>query len=120
MESKELSLIIAYIQPFLLEPVVDALRLLPEFPGLSVTDARGFGRHGARPPQEGERGEVSPLGERARIEILCRRVDVMPIVQTVHRAAHTGNPGDGKILVIDVSWAGQIRTNKTGTAALLC
>lgn len=34
----------AFIQPFMLGKVTKALEEIPEFPGLSVSDVRGFGR----------------------------------------------------------------------------
>jgi nitrogen regulatory protein PII len=35
--------VVAFIQPFQLESVVDSLRGLPDFPGMSVSEVRGFG-----------------------------------------------------------------------------
>ncbi|HJZ04369.1 MAG TPA: P-II family nitrogen regulator, partial [Patescibacteria group bacterium] len=34
----------AFIQPFMLGKVTNALEGIPEFPGMSVSDVRGFGR----------------------------------------------------------------------------
>ena len=50
MDSEIITAIVAFIQPFQLDRVVNALRRLPDFPGMSVSDVRGFGRHGAHPP----------------------------------------------------------------------
>ena len=40
----------AIIQEFMLPKVVEALRTHPEFPGLTVSRVRGFGRHGTGLP----------------------------------------------------------------------
>jgi len=40
------------------------------------------------------------------------------IVDTIQRTAHTGNPGDGKIYVIEVSYVVKIRTNERGESAI--
>ena len=34
----------AIIQPFLVSKVVEALRSMPDLPGITVSDVRGFGR----------------------------------------------------------------------------
>ena len=72
MDSEIITAIVAFIQPFQLDRVVNALRRLPDFSGMSVSDVRGFGRHGAHPPHRGERGEVGAFAPAVRIEIFCR------------------------------------------------
>ena len=119
MSSEVLQLVVAYIQPFQLEKAVDTLRLLPNFPGMSVSDVRGFGRHGAHPPHAGERTEVEPFEKRIRIEIFCRAKELQSIVYALRGAAHTGHAGDGKIFVLPVEFALTIRTGTEGTAAVV-
>jgi nitrogen regulatory protein PII len=110
--------IVAFIQPFQLERVVDALRSLPRFPGISVSRVEGFGRLEAHPPRKGERTEVDPFKPRVRLEIYCRGTDVASIAETIRQAARTGNPGDGLILVGDLAWVYRIRTDEEGQSAL--
>lgn len=118
MESVPLSFVVAYIQPFQLDSVVDALRHLPGCPGMSVSEVRGFGCARAHPPREGEKAEVDPFERRLRIEIFCRPGDVVGIVNAIRQAAHTGHPGDGKIFAGPVTLAQRIRTGEWGEAAL--
>ena len=118
MDGTSLTAVIAFIQPFQLESVVNALRRMPGFPGMSVTEVRGFGRHGAHPPQVGDLAEVEPLEKKIRLEIYCLASEATSIVQAIRQAAHTGHQGDGKIFVIDVAWATRIRTGEIGPAAL--
>ncbi|HQR45280.1 MAG TPA: P-II family nitrogen regulator [Thermoanaerobaculia bacterium] len=120
MNSVALNSIVAFIQPFQLEQVVDGLRQLPNFPGMSVSEAQGFGRHSAHPPRAGERSEVEPFRPAVRIEIICRDVELTGIVDTLRATAHTGNPGDGMIFISTVAWAVRIRTGEEGSSALLC
>lgn len=110
--------IVAFIQPFQIERVVDALRSIPDFPGMSVSEVRGFGRLQAHQPRRGERTEVEPFERRVRIEIHCVGSAVSAIAETIHRAAHTGNSGDGVIFISDLAWAYRIRSEEQGQDAL--
>ena len=119
MTSGEVLHIVAFIRPFQLAKVTDALRVLPNFPGMSVSDGRGFGSHLAHPPAEGERGEVHPFKEFVRIEIFCRGTDEVAITETILHLSHTGHRGDGKIFVSSVRSARRIRTGDWGDSAVL-
>ncbi len=118
MNEDSIAVVIAFIQAFQLDPVVDALRGMPGFPGMSVTEICGFGRHGAHPPHAGETGEVIPLEKKLRVEIFCRRSETTSILEMIRQEAHTGNQGDGKVFVVDVACAMRIRTGEVGFAAL--
>ena len=72
MQTNPLHFVVAFIQPFQLDRVVDAVRRIPNFPGMSVSEARGFGSHAAHPPRAGERSEVHPFEARLRLEVFCR------------------------------------------------
>ncbi len=118
MSGESLNAVVVFIQPFQLESVVNALRRMPKFPGISVSEVRGFGRHGAHPPHEGELAEVVPLEKKVRLEVYCLASEATSILQAIRQAAHTGHQGDGKIFVVDVAWAMRIRTGEIGPAAL--
>jgi len=116
--SSELQFIVAFIQPFQLDAVVDAVRRMPDFPGMSVSEVRGFGSHAAHTPREGERSEVHAFEARLRLEVFCRLDEASSIVETIGQAAHTGHPGDGKIFAGPVTLAQRIRTGDWGDAAI--
>ena len=118
MESQALQLVVAYIQPFQLERVVDALRRLSCTPGMSIVEVHGMGCTGAHPPRRGEDTEVRPLEHHLRIDSYCGEGDVDAIVEALRVAAHTGHPGDGKIFVSPVSAAWRIRTGESGEAVV--
>jgi nitrogen regulatory protein PII len=113
-----LSYVVAFIQPFQLDGVVDALRGLPRFPGMSVSDVRGMGAHRAHPPAAGEETEVHPFERKVRIEIFCLPSELAAIIETIRKAAHTGNAGDGKVFAGPAILALRIRTGEWGEAAL--
>jgi nitrogen regulatory protein PII len=117
--SSELQFIVAFIQPFQLDAVVDAVRRMPNFPGMSVNEVRGFGSHVCHPPPAGERSEVRAFEARLRLEVFCRLDEMTSIVGTIRQAAHTGHPGDGKVFAGPVTLAQRIRTGEGGNAAIL-
>ena len=120
MPGSPLAVVVAFIQPFQLEAVVNALRGVPDFPGMSVCEVRGFGAHAAHPPRSGEASEVDPFKKKMRIEVCCVETQVDSIVEAIRSAAHTGNPGDGKVFSYPLIGACRIRTGEKGEAALRC
>lgn len=120
MQANTLQFVVAFIQPVQLDRVVDALRDIPRFPGLSVSEVRGFGYRGAHRPREGQRAEVHPLEtRRLRLEIFCRAAEAVVIIESIRKAAFTGQAGDGKIFAGPVTLAYRVRTGEWGETALL-
>lgn len=101
----------AIIQPFVADQVLTALREMPNLPGATVSEARGFGRdrgHGGRgSPDEAELFGVKKI----KLEIVVADELASEVIDTIRRHAHTGNPGDGKIFVIDVEETVSIRSS---------
>lgn len=103
----------AFIQPFMLSKITKALEEIPEFPGMSVSDVRGFGRGKL------EKGiTIVEYVPKVKIEIVAKDEMVDRIVETIERYAHTGNLGDGKIFVLDVERAVRIRTGEKDEEAI--
>lgn len=109
--------IVAFVRPFQLDAVVDGLRRVQGFAGLSACEVRGMGAIDAHAPRSGERAEVDPFEPMVRLELFCRAADVIGIVEAIQQAGRTGNPGDGKIFVSPVMLARRIRTAEWGDAA---
>ena len=109
-----MKIITAIIQPFMRGKVTNALEEIDGFPGITVTEVRGFGRekgaHEGVPHSVTE--DVVEYIEKVRIEIVARDEMVAEIVDTIARVAHTGNRGDGKIFVWAVERAVRIRTGE--------
>ena len=116
-----MKIITAIVQPHMLSKVTHALEQIEGFPGVTITDVRGFGReksiHGDNAPHRviEEFVEYVP---KARIEIVARDDMVDAIVETIARAAHTGRRGDGKVFVWPVEQAIRIQTGETDDAAV--
>lgn len=110
-----MKLIVAYIQPFLLDRVIDALHLNTAVSGATVTHGRGFGR-GRRSAEEEE--EIYGTSPRVRIEVAANDDSVEPIIRSIATAAHTGQRGDGKILVVPLERAVRIQTAEEGPSTL--
>lgn len=108
----------AIIKPFKLDDVKAALADA-QIQGLTVIEARGFGRQ--RGHSELYRGAeyLSSFVAKLKIEIVVPAEDVDRVTEAVLKAAHTGRIGDGKIFVSTVERAIRIRTGETGDAAIL-
>ena len=93
--------------------VIGALHERPDLPGVTISLVDGVGR---RPATSGgvEFGEV----QMAKLETVVSDELVDWVVQTIQRAALTGRPGDGKIFVIRVEQAVQIRSGNQGPEVL--
>jgi nitrogen regulatory protein PII len=116
-----MKIITAIVQPFMLSKITHALEEIDGFPGMTVTDARGFGREKSAHDKGAPHRVIEDFVEyikKTRIEIVARDVMVEQIVETITRAAHTGNRGDGKIFVWPVEHAVRIMTGDTDEAAI--
>ena len=113
-----MKVIVAYIQPFMLEKVTDALRV-QKIHGVTVIQCQGFGRRidGKTPHYEDEAVELG-YAPKIKLEIVCRDEETHGIVQTIRESAHTGRYGDGKIFVTEVMHAVDVRTGAEGEAIL--
>ena len=111
-----MKIITAILQPFMLSKVVSALEAIDGFPGMTLTDARGFGRR--RSTREEHGMHLDDFHQKSRIEIVTPDDLTDRIVRVIVDTAHTGNNGDGKIFVWPVEHAVRIQTGETDDAAL--
>ncbi len=108
----------AIIQPFKLSAVTRALQEIPGFPGMTVSDCRGFGKEKGK---EGPHRVVEDLIDyipKVRIEIVLKDEMVDKVVEAIAKTAHTGNPGDGKVFVYNIDRAVRIKTFEHGEEAI--
>ena len=93
--------------------VMAALHERPDLPGVTISRVEGVGRRpdGADAPQFGE-------VRMAKLETVVATELADWVVDTIQRAAFTGRPGDGKIFVIRVEQAVQIRSGDRGPQVL--
>ena len=112
-----MKLIIAYIQPYMLKKVQEALRKA-KIHGMSVMDVRGFGQQ-KDPSFLYYNSELAlEFVPKVKIEIFCPDNQENEIVQTIFENAKTGRIGDGKIFVLPVLRAKRIRTGEEGEAVI--
>ena len=107
----------AIIKPFKLDEVKEALQ---EFgvQGLTVTEAKGFGRQKGHTELYRGAEYVVDFLPKIKIEIVVSDKIYEDVVSTITETARTGKIGDGKVFVTDISSAVRIRTGEDGEDAL--
>ncbi len=112
-----MKLIIAFIKPFKLQEVGDALKAVG-VSGMSVSDISGFGRQaGQKEVYRGAEYEVDFV-PKVRLEVLVPDDLVSPVVEAIEESARTGEIGDGKIAVVSLDNVVRIRTGERGADAV--
>lgn len=92
----------AYIKAIKLNDVTKALHEIEGLDGASISDVQGFGRGKANSGNYSLDKNPSGLVKHLKLEVVCQDALEETVVNTIHRAAHTGRRGDGKIYVSDV------------------
>jgi nitrogen regulatory protein P-II 2 len=112
-----MKIVMAIIKPFKLEEVRDALTAIGVH-GLTVTEVKGYGRQkGHTEIYRGAEYAVSFL-PKLKIEVAVSSEIADKVVDAIVAAARTGQIGDGKIFVYDLSSAVRIRTGEKDMDAL--
>ena len=107
----------AIVKPHKLDEVKTALSQVG-VQGLTVSEVRGFGRQkGHKEQYRGAEYTVDFL-PKAKIEVVVADSQSKNVIDTILRTARTGQIGDGKIFVTDLSETVRIRTGETGESAL--
>jgi len=113
----EIELVMAFIRPDKLSDVKQALAKAGA-PSLTVTDVSGRGSQPAKTSQwRGEEYTVD-LHQKVKVECVVADIPSEDVVEAIQEGANTGEKGDGKIFVLPVESAVQIRTGKTGPEAV--
>ncbi|MEM9783694.1 MAG: P-II family nitrogen regulator [Pseudomonadota bacterium] len=107
----------AVIKPFKLDEVKEALQELG-IQGLSVLEAKGFGRQKGHTELYRGAEYVVDFLPKVKIELVVADDQVEACVDAIVAAAKTGKIGDGKIFVSAVESAVRIRTGEEGHDAL--
>ena len=112
-----MKLIIAIIQPHKLE---DVLRELDkkEIYLRTVSQVLGCGRQKGITEIYRGRKETGNLLKKVRLEIAVNEKFVEPALAAITQGAKTGEIGDGKIFILDLSQCVRIRTGETGGEAI--
>ena len=108
----------AIIRDFKLDAVITELNKIEGLPGITISEIKGFGKSKAKDEQDKISEGLHEFVPRVKIELVVHNNIVDDVVDTIQRIAHTGNPGDGKIFVTEVSNVVKIRTNERGEEAI--
>ena len=108
----------AVIQPFMLGKVIDRLKELGELPGVTVSEVKGFGKGQAKNAKDVVQEDSVDFILKAKLEIVVVDAMVDQVVRAIAESARTGQMGDGKIFVYDVSDVVKVRTGERGERAI--
>lgn len=107
----------AIIRPQTVEDVREAL-IDAGVKGMTIIEVRGIGRQkGHTELYRGSEYQIDFL-PKMKIEVVVPEKLLETAVSTIVRVAKTGQVGDGKIFISEISDAIRIRTDESGDAAL--
>ncbi|MEW6507828.1 MAG: P-II family nitrogen regulator [Bacteroidota bacterium] len=107
----------AIIRPFKLDEVKEAL-LEAGIRGMTITEVRGYGRQkGHKETYRGSEYQIEFV-PKIKIEVVVDDSISEKAVDAILLTAKTGQVGDGKIFISDVSDVIRIRTDESGPEAL--
>jgi len=112
-----IKMVMAYIRPDKLSDVKQGLAEVGA-PSITVTNVSG---RGSQPAKKGQwRGEeyTVDLHQKVKVECVVADVPADEVAKAIRDSAKTGEKGDGKVFVLPVDGAYQIRTGKTGPDAV--
>jgi len=115
--ANDIELVMAIVRP---EALTDVKQALAEVgaPSLTVSDVSG---RGSQDPKTGQwRGEqyTVDLHRKVKIECVVSEVPAQEVAAAIRDAAHTGEKGDGKVFILPVEDALQVRTDRRGREAV--
>ncbi|WP_096390259.1 ammonium transporter [Halopenitus persicus] len=113
----EIKMVTAIVRPEKLGDIKTALAGVGA-PSLTVTNVSG---RGSQPAKTGQwRGEeyVVDLHQKVKVECVVADVPADEVANAIREAASTGEPGDGKVFVLPVEDALQVRTGTAGPEAV--
>jgi nitrogen regulatory protein P-II 1 len=107
----------AVIRHHRLEDVKEAL-VKENFHGMTVTEVRGFGRQKGRTEMYRGAEYTVDFVPKVKLEVVAADGDAQRAIDTIIKTARSGQIGDGKIFVSELSEVIRIRTGETGGTAL--
>jgi len=114
---RDIKMVVAMLRP---EKLGDVKQAIAEVGAPSITVTNVSGR-GSQPAKKGQwRGEeyTVDLHQKVKIECVVADVPAEDVADAIRESANTGEPGDGKIFIMPVDDAIQVRTGKEGPEAV--
>lgn len=102
----------AIVRPHRLQRLRDALRAIPNFPGVTLFRAEGFTAPAAV-DKRSVREELTDFSDKVMVCVLAETDMVEPIRQAIMQACHTGQIGDGLVWVVDIESMHRIRDQQS-------
>lgn len=99
----------AIIQPFMMTPVLDALHTIDGLSGVTTSEVHGLNMRALATYER---------HVRLKLEIVVSDDLAARVAETIRERAHTGNPGDGHVFILDVAEALSVRSGKSGEASV--
>ncbi|MEF8807732.1 ammonium transporter [Natronomonas sp.] len=113
----QIKMVTAFIRPDKLSDVKKGLAEVGA-PSLSVTNISGRGSQPAKTGQwRGEEYSVD-LHQKVKLECVVADIPAEDVAEAIRDSAKTGEPGDGKVFILPVENAYQIRTGEVGPSAV--
>ena len=107
----------AIIRPFKLDDVREALTEIG-VKGMTLTEVKGYGRQkGHTEIYRGSEYQIDFL-PKIKVEVVVTSEFANKVVETLLKAARTGQVGDGKIFVSTIDEVIRIRTEESGEDAI--
>ena len=107
----------AIIRPFRIDDVREALGEIG-VKGMTLTEVKGYGRQkGHTELYRGSEYQIDFL-PKLKLEVIVQDSMTEKVVDTIVKAAKTGQVGDGKIFIYPVDDAVRVRTGESGEDAL--
>jgi nitrogen regulatory protein P-II 1 len=107
----------AIIRHFKLEDVKNALTE-KGVSGMTISEVRGFGRQKGHTEMYRGTEYTIDFVPKVKVEVVVDEAKLAAVLDTIVKAAHTGQIGVGKIFVSDLSDVVRIRTGETGEDAV--
>jgi len=112
-----IKMVMAFIRPDKLSDIKQGLAEVGA-PSLTVTNVSGRGSQPAKTGQwRGEEYSVD-LHQKVKVECVVADIPAADVAEAIQEAGKTGEPGDGKVFILPVENAYQIRTGEVGTSAV--
>ena len=104
----------AIVRPSRLQRLRDALRAIPNFPGVTLFKAEGFTAPAAI-DKRSVKDELTDFTDKVMVCVLAESEMVDTIKDAIIEAGHTGQVGDGLVWVVDIESMHRIRDRQTLT-----
>ena len=113
----QIKMVTAVVRPDKLGDIKQSLAEI-NAPSLTVTNVSG---RGSQPAKKGQwRGEefTVDLHQKVKVDVVVADIPADEVAEAIADAAETGEPGDGKVFIMPVEDALQVRTGVTGPEAV--